>query len=97
MEKQENDFLEWLSGADIYVGYCRYGHLGGHGFVVVSNYDGNDELAELVLELNAGDIEAGYAEKYIKEKAKWIFKSQNPATAMADLVDAMRKYYFDLP
>ncbi len=31
--RTENDFLEWLSGASIYIGYARYGHLGGHGFV----------------------------------------------------------------
>jgi len=28
--KTEKDFLDWLSGATIYVGNCRYGQFGGH-------------------------------------------------------------------
>lgn len=96
-KRTEADFLDWFSGADIYVGYARYGQLGGHGWVCVSNYDGSDELAVLVDNLDGGDIEALDAAKAIRSRfpGAWLGNSPDPAEAMRKMLDLARRYYFE--
>lgn len=61
-----NGFLEWISGASIYIGYARYGQLGGHGFVVATKYDESESLEHAVQDLSAGDNEALDAGRFIE-------------------------------
>jgi len=92
--RTEDDFIEWLGGASFYTCYARYGQLGGHGFVVASDYDYNEWLEKEVFNLNGGDIEALEAADLIQELDCWYVNDPNPATAMTLIVDKMRKYYF---
>ena len=92
-----NNFLTWLSGASIYIGYARYGQLGGHGFVFASGYDDSDALADAVDDLDAGDNEALQAADAIEERAKagrcWYANDPDPVVAMARLMDQMREHH----
>lgn len=93
-----NDFLTWLEGAAIYIGYARYGQLGGHGFVVASNYDdASGALQNAVDELGAGDHEALQAAERIEQMTKaggcWYANDPDPAVAMAMLMGKMREYH----
>ena len=90
-----NDFLEWLSGAAIYIGYARYGQLGGHGFVAASNYDdASGDLQTAVENLDAGDIDALEAAARIEAmKNCWYANDPDPVVAMAKLMDKMREHH----
>lgn len=93
--RTESDFLEWLQGISIYVGWDRYGALGG-GFVCVSAYNESEELANAVDNLDAGDDEASNAaDCIISFPYAWYASNANPAIAMLDLVDKIRNYYFN--
>lgn len=90
-------FLDWVAGASIYVGYARYGQLGGHGFVVASSYDSNDDLRDAVEDLDAGDIDALASEKRIAEmRGCWYANDPDPLVAMAKLMDKMREFHRQL-
>jgi hypothetical protein len=88
-------FLDWVSGAAIYIGYARYGQLGGHGFVVASNYeDLGGELQRAVEDLDAGDIEAlAAADRIAVMKDCWYANDPDPLVAMAKLMDKMREVH----
>lgn len=90
-----NNFLEWLSGAAIFIGYARYGQLGGHGFVVASNYDdATGELQAAVADLGAGDNEALDAADRIGRMASCLYANDpDPVVAMAKLMDKMRELH----
>lgn len=92
--KTTHDFIEWLSGAAIYIGYARYAQLGGHGFVCVSKYDEADDLQRWTEDLDAGDDDALRAADSIIESGAWIANDPDPAVAMAKLVSMMEHYYF---
>jgi hypothetical protein len=95
-QRTENDFIDWLSCASIYIGYARYGQLGGHGFVCVGDYDGSDEIATKVDDLNGGDIEALDAGDWLARRNVWIGNDPDPSKAMAMMVEQARRYYFDV-
>ena len=93
--KTEQDFLDWLEGASIYIGYARYGQLGGHGFVIASAYSDEDQLREDIEDLDGGDCDALEAADRISERKDiWLANNRDPAKAMQKLTDAMREYYF---
>ena len=88
-------FLDWLEGAAIYIGYARYGQLGGHGFVIASNYDdAAGKLERAVNDLDAGDNEALEAAEVIRNMPGcWYANDPDPIVAMANLMDKMREYH----
>jgi len=85
-------FEDWISGASIYIGYARYGQLGGHGFVVASTYDESEDLREAVENLDGGDIEALDAADKIKRMDCWYANDPDPAVAMQRLMGQMREF-----
>lgn len=85
-------FEDWISSAAIYIGYARYGQLGGHGFVVATKYDADEELARLVEELDAGDNEALSAAKKIEAMDCWYANHPDPAIAMQLLMGKLREF-----
>ena len=95
-DSEDDIFLEWLAGADIYTGYCRYGQINGHGFLCASSYDENEDLETAVDNLDGGDLEALDAGKYIEDSDYWYSSNKCPSKAMADLVRQMRNYYYEL-
>lgn len=89
-------FTEWLTGAAFYVGYARYGQLGGHGFVVACTYDHDEKLRAAVEDLDAGDDDALRAAEVIAAMGCWYANDPNPALAMMKVVDKMRDYHLGL-
>jgi hypothetical protein len=94
--KKEADFLEWLSGARFYTGYCRYGQIGRYGHFVACNYDESEELGLLVDDLSGGDVEALDAPDKIFKICRWHQTDKNPALAMMLVICDMRDYYFNV-
>jgi hypothetical protein len=95
--RTEADFIEWLSGASIYVGYARYGQLGGHGFVCVGTYDWSDDIARWTDDLNGGDIEAlDAADRLASQDGVWLGNDPDPSRAMAKMMERARRFYFDV-
>lgn len=93
--RTESDFIGWLSGASIYIGYARYAQF-GHSFVCTSQYDHDDELQAWTEDLDGGDNDAISAANAIRHCGCWIGANPNPAVAMTALVGSMRRYYFDV-
>jgi len=89
--RTEEDFLEWLSGINICVGYARYG---GHGFVCVGTYDEHVYIRGLVEDLEGGDEEAFAAERKLHNVDCWIGHDKDPVKAMEKMVFRVRHYYF---
>lgn len=83
-----------LSGAAIYVGYARYGQLGGHGFVCTSSYDDTEDLHNWTEDLDAGDDDALRAADKIKESGAWYGNDPDPTKAMQKMIAKMERYYF---
>lgn len=93
--RTEQDFIEWISGASIYIGYARYGQFGGHGFVCASKYDESEKLRGLVECLDGGDDEALNAEGAIaKMDGVWIGNDPDPAKSMQKMLNKAKKFYF---
>ena len=95
--KTESDFLDWLSGLSIFVGYARYGQF-GHGIVCASTSNGEDrELKTAVYNLDVSDdneaLEA--ADIILDMEHCWYGCDPNPVKAMEIMVEKMRRYYFD--
>jgi len=95
--RTEDDFLEWLNQADIYIGWDRYAQFEHWGFVCATSYNENDQLREDIESIGcAGDIEAMEAGSRIKADSDcWCASHKNPAIAMTELVEKLRRYYFD--
>lgn len=85
-------FEDWVSGASIYIGYARYGQLGGHGFVVASRYDDSGELRAAVDDLDGGDIEALQAAEKIAAMDCLYANHPDPAVAMQLLMAKLREF-----
>lgn len=84
-------FEEWVSQASIYIGYARYGQLGGHGFVVATAYDNCEDLRQAVEDLDAGDHEALRAGERIMAMDCLYASSPDPAIAMQLLMGKLRE------
>ena len=104
-QRTEADFIEWLSGATFEIGYARYGQLGGHGFVVATAYEYEQNLHARVDDLDGRDNDALYAEKYILDKSHfeersqkhvWYANDPNPMVAMRKLLEQLKEYYFQV-
>lgn len=93
--RTEEDFLEWLGGSSIYIGYARYAQFGPHGFVCVSRYEEDEMLQNATSDLDAGDQDAIDAAELIRKSGCWWACDSNPAVAMSELVEQIRRYYFD--
>ena len=85
-------FEDWISNASIYIGYARYGQLGGHGFVVATCYGESGELEKAVYDLDAGDNEALAAGHIIEEMDCWYANDPDPAVAMQKFMAQMREF-----
>ncbi len=88
-------FEDWISNASIYVGYSRYGRLGGHGFVIASYYTESEELEKAVDNLDAGDSgkdNALDAAKIVENMDCWYANDPDPAVAMQKLMGQMREF-----
>lgn len=101
--RTENDFLDWLCGASIYIGYARYAQFGDWEFVIASLYDESDKLKEYIYDLDGGDsgernaLEAAeQINLMLDDKNCWMAHDKNPAMAMHDLINQIRKYYFEV-
>ena len=92
--RTEEEFLNWISGASIYIGYARYGQLGGHGFVCVGDYGEDEILRSWVDDLNGGDHEALSAAQNITKMNCWLGNDRDPAKAMQKMLDMARQYYY---
>ena len=98
----EATFEDWIRSASIYVGYARYGQLGGRGFVIVACYNEPEEtkiaLEKAVHEL---DIESAYegiaAGRVIRKADCWYANDPDPSIAMQKLMGKMRKFQRTLP
>ena len=92
---ERQDFLKWLSGAYIYIGYDRYAQFGYHGFVVASQYYESDELKKYINDLNSDDVPALKAFEKLKDMKYCIGLGKDPSFAMQILVDGLRKSYLE--
>ena len=92
--RTEAEFFEWLSGAEISINYCRYGQLGGHGFLCATSYDDGGETAALVDELDGGDIDALEAAEKLEKNGCWYGNDIDPSKAMEKMLEQIRQYYF---
>lgn len=89
----ENEFLDWLTGAKFYIGYDRYARFGDHGFLIATKYNESDELEDLVDDLGGGDNMAIQAADKINDMNCWIVSDRDPRKAMNKIVDQLKEYY----
>ena len=88
-------FEDWICSATIYVGYSRYGRLGGHGFVIATCYDESEVLEKAIHNLDAGDSgedNALDAATIVEEMDCWYANDPDPAVAMQKLMGKMREF-----
>jgi hypothetical protein len=95
MNDFDRNFLNWVSAAVFYIGYCRYGQINGHGFLVATMYEENEFLRDAVDDLSGGDIEAIQAAICIEEDLSKCFYAtdEDPAKAMEKLMITLKRYY----
>lgn len=96
---RESDFVEWSTGICFYHGHSRYAQFPGE-HVFAAMYDFNYGLRDLLDCLSGGDNEAIDASHEIQAMADrgeiWLAYNDNPATAMQELYDKIRNYYFNV-
>ena len=97
---RESDFIEWLYGVSFYHGTTRYGQFPGN-HVFVAKYDSIDyDLRELLDDMEGGDnegVDAGFKIQAMADRGEiWLAYNDNPATAMQELYDKIRDYYFNV-
>lgn len=91
--RKYNEFEDWISGAQFYIGYNRYGYIERHGFIAASCYDENEELLEIIEDMSGGDYEAFDAVKKLTSNAHYKYACDpSPAKAMQKLEEIMREW-----
>ncbi len=81
-----------------YHGGARYAQFPGY-HVLVAVYNWDDKIRVLCDDLEGGDQEALDAgdelKRLKKEESIWLTNNDNPIIAMTDLINEIRKYYFE--